>query len=546
MKRSLTLFLLGLLNIMFMQPGKVLAQCTNCQGASSNPELASSAIGNMTKALGLASFASGSYAIAGGDHSTSMGSYTTAGGNFSVTIGSNAASNGDKSVTIGHGFGMNGQDRLVNAVPNSLMAGFNSIYPTLFVSKSDSKYRTGKVGIGNVTEPQAKLHIRADPGEPIALFLDKHDFRVADIFLGDEQHGIRSSDDYGLIMRTGKDYIFNDGMIGVGTFEPQFSLDVRGNIFTNELTLYDRDLYNENISGWILRSDAAGNAFWTDPSLLDDGDWTVKENNVYLLSGMVGIGTSQPVAQLDLADIYEAGGQNLRVGNDAYLTDVDKSHTLGIFSQSRPERGSVMLGNGGPVLSGADGKLGIGTPEPVASLELSSNLGNGNHTGLCLSDADLHRWFIGMKGGGSSEHDLLIGNFSKLNSGYDEFLVLKPAGQLGIGTKETYGYRLAVNGAIITEEVTVKVSENWPDYVFEPGYVPLPISELNAFIEKNRHLPGIPSKASLDDQGLRLGEMECLLLKKIEELTLYIIRQEDRIEELETRVDLFSHLKEFR
>ena len=50
---------------------------------------------------------------------------------------------------------------------------------------------------------------------------------------------------------------------------------------------------------------------------------------------------SNPLAQLHLADIYEAGGRNLNIGNDSYLSDIDVAHTLGIFSQNDPEQGSV-------------------------------------------------------------------------------------------------------------------------------------------------------------------------------------------------------------
>ncbi len=55
-------------------------------------------------------------------------------------------------------------------------------------------------------------------------------------------------------------------------------------------------------------------------------------------------------------------------------------------------------------------------------------------------------------------------------------------GHVGIGTHNTYGYKLAVNGAIITEEVTVKVSENWPDYVFDNEYPLLSLPELEIYI----------------------------------------------------------------
>ncbi len=103
-----------------------------------------------------------------------------------------------------------------------------------------------------------------------------------------------------------------------------------------------------------------------------------------------------------------------------------------------------------------------------------------------------------------------------------------------------------MNGAIITEEVTVKVSEDWPDYVFNKDYALLPLQQLESYIESNRHLPGIPTAEEIIDEGLRLGEMERLLLKKIEELTLYIIQQDYKMEELETRLDVFVLPQEFK
>ncbi len=83
---------------------------------------------------------------------------------------------------IGHGYGEQNHERLINTIGNSLMIGFNSIYPTLFIDKSPSKFRTGKVGIGNVTKPEAKLHILADHGENAGLFVEQTNFRAIDLY----------------------------------------------------------------------------------------------------------------------------------------------------------------------------------------------------------------------------------------------------------------------------------------------------------------------------------------------------------------------------
>jgi hypothetical protein len=89
---------------------------------------------------------------------------------------------------------------------------------------------------------------------------------------------------------------------------------------------------------------------------------------------------------------------------------------------------------------------------------------------------------------------------------------------------------------IYAEEIVVQantVGAYWPDYVFKPNFKLLPIKELEKFISKNSHLPEVPSTLDVKKDGVNLVEMDAVLLKKIEELTLYIIAQEKRIVDLE-------------
>ena len=97
-------------------------------------------------------------------------------------------------------------------------------------------------------------------------------------------------------------------------------------------------------------------------------------------------------------------------------------------------------------------------------------------------------------------------------------------GNLGIGTT-TPNEKLSVNGKIRAHEVKVETA-NWPDYVFEQDYKLLSLTEIEAYIKKNKHLPEIPSATQVTDNGLDLGEMNKLLLTKVEELTLYLIQIE--------------------
>jgi len=103
---------------------------------------------------------------------------------------------------------------------------------------------------------------------------------------------------------------------------------------------------------------------------------------------------------------------------------------------------------------------------------------------------------------------------------------------IGLETGAT-GYKLAVDGKIMCEELKVQSSDAWPDYVFASGYDLLPVSRLESHIRQYGHLPGIPSAKEVEDDGIQVGKMQRKLLEKIEELTLYIIDQDKRIAELE-------------
>ena len=107
------------------------------------------------------------------------------------------------------------------------------------------------------------------------------------------------------------------------------------------------------------------------------------------------------------------------------------------------------------------------------------------------------------------------------------------SGNFGIGTT-TPQERLSVNGKIRAIEVKVEAA-NWPDYVFEKEYKPLSLLELEKFIKINKHLPEMPTAEEVNTDGIALGEMNKIPLKKIEELTLHLIEKEKAIEKIEAR-----------
>ncbi len=96
--------------------------------------------------------------------------------------------------------------------------------------------------------------------------------------------------------------------------------------------------------------------------------------------------------------------------------------------------------------------------------------------------------------------------------------------QVGIDTKSVpSGYSFAVAGKIAVEEVLIDVQTNWPDYVFTQNYDLPTIKEVEIFIANNGHLKDIPSAKEVQEHGILQGEMDAKLLKKIEEITLYVI-----------------------
>ena len=116
------------------------------------------------------------------------------------------------------------------------------------------------------------------------------------------------------------------------------------------------------------------------------------------------------------------------------------------------------------------------------------------------------------------------------SSGFRSVMTIKSTGNVGIGTINPQN-ALSVNGTVQAKEVLVNTG--WSDYVFAPGYRLAPLSEVAAYIRKNRHLPSIPRAAEVEKHGVNLGEMQSKLLAKIEELTLHMIRAEERSTQLE-------------
>jgi hypothetical protein len=111
----------------------------------------------------------------------------------------------------------------------------------------------------------------------------------------------------------------------------------------------------------------------------------------------------------------------------------------------------------------------------------------------------------------------------------------------------TSDYTLAVGGKAIAESITVKLQSGWADYVFNKDYKLPSLKEVKAFIDKNHHLPDMPSEGELVKDGLNLGEINKVLTKKVEELTLYLIEKDNQmLEQRKAIADFKSELDDLK
>ena len=131
---------------------------------------------------------------------------------------------------------------------------------------------------------------------------------------------------------------------------------------------------------------------------------------------------------------------------------------------------------------------------------------------------------------------MISDNYNYANPGKNDLVV---KGNVGIGTPLSFNpnnYKLAVNGTIGAKAIKVEVSSStWADYVFEPTYQLPTLTQVDSYIKENKHLPGVPSAKEVEKEGIDLGKMDAILLKKIEELTLYVIDMNKEIGELKMK-----------
>jgi hypothetical protein len=325
------------------------------------------------------------------------------------------------------------------------------------------------------------------------------------------------------------------GAPGVGTYSGLFTLAPWGN--SSNSGGYNYQL-NFNEGGIYYRKALPLDASW--------GSWTqlITANS----SGNVGIGTTSPTSKLHLID----GTTELRMGSYGY--DVDINATGGwarnySFSSNGNVRAHMGARGTGNVLKYLyfdsnnesdptghstpemvimrNGNVGIGTITPTKKLEILSYDSWNNpplRIGSTTSEPAVD-FRSGTAAFSIAVNDGANNAFKIYHQAPDNSLVVSSNGNIGIGTLSPGTYKLAVEGKIGARSVKVTTA-NWADYVFAPSYVLMSLPETEAYINKNQHLPNIPSAAEVKANGFNLEEMDANLLAKIEELTLHLIAQE--------------------
>jgi Phage T4 tail fibre len=350
----------------------------------------------------------------------------------------------------------------------------------------------------------------------------------------------------------------NIGFAQVGNWPPQ----------SGYLYFGANELVQSNPSNYaILQDKTTGTTFVNSPL---ETRFRIGNVDKMILSGSgnVGIGTNVPRGVFDIAtpgDVYlsaspnDGTAQSVFLPGHIYVSPYNGSNVSYIQARRLNNSGNTSLQfrtfNSGNITDAmfiqSNGSIGIGTSSPAAQLHVKGDgwiiveksgsaaetgihyKKNGNTLFYMFSDnADNDALKIRSEGAG--ENDLL----PRIHIPFENknLYLAQSGGNVGIGTT-TPDAKLAVKGQIHAQEVKIDLNGAVaPDYVFEKDYKLPSLESVKEYIDTNKHLPEVPSAKEMGEKGINVSEMNMLLLKKVEELTLYMLQQEKRIKNLESQI----------